>query len=397
MVAHHVHHARRLVLEQRDAAAHLRGLRPEGVHVMRHLMEHGRARLHSGEHLRHLLADHRLLHQSVAKDLTLHGPLEDLLGAKSRAHDAHHSNHPTLMVEVGHDDLEATTLLTEEVLLRDNGAFICNVGCACSARVLRFDRGALDSIALRHKHHGDTLRSWPTSPHGSDEPLRIHAPRDPLLGSRDDVVLAAGIENGLRPDGGNVASCKGLADGEDAGLVASEQRRDGQFLHPGCPVLEDHGHADGAGPVKAVLPARTHRSAPLLLHHQLVEVIKFLRLHQAPHETFRGHLQVLSWPLHHGNDAHVAKELPEILAGYSASCLALQGVLQGLLGEELPHGFPESNVRLLEVRRAEALQVSRLSIRRLADFAKGFSRRCPGRASVLQATLLQPSVLVQNL
>mmetsp|Transcript_67135 Transcript_67135/g.216943 ORF Transcript_67135/g.216943 Transcript_67135/m.216943 type:complete len:213 (-) Transcript_67135:1148-1786(-) len=95
-----VAHASGGVLEQRDAPADLCGLWAHLVHGMGDLIAHGGQLLESGEHLRELFADHGLLHQLRAEHLALHSPLEDFLGAQAGSLDAHHADHPTLVVEV---------------------------------------------------------------------------------------------------------------------------------------------------------------------------------------------------------------------------------------------------------------------------------------------------------
>merc|ERR1712137_323643 len=94
VVTHSVAHSCCCILEKGNTAANFRGCWSLQIHHVSYLIHHGCDALQTREHLCQLLADNGLLHQLVAKHLSLHCPLEDFLCANACSIIAYYTYHP---------------------------------------------------------------------------------------------------------------------------------------------------------------------------------------------------------------------------------------------------------------------------------------------------------------
>mmetsp|Transcript_26724 Transcript_26724/g.62269 ORF Transcript_26724/g.62269 Transcript_26724/m.62269 type:complete len:368 (-) Transcript_26724:61-1164(-) len=298
------------------------------------------------------------------------------------------------MVEVGHDDLEALVLLTKQEGFGHNCSIVADESSTCRTGVLRLDNGGHNFVRSGHQQHGDASSTGLPSADSRHKPISIHATGDPLLCALHHVVVTTGLSTSS--DAGDIAACKGLADGEDCNLLTTEDLWDHLLLHPFGAVLQDHWDSNDVTTAQPILEARAEWTSCLLIADHLVEVVKLLGLHCTPHEPIWSPLQVLSGALGHCNETCITTLLSKGGARGLVRLLALQSFWHHLLGDELAQGLPQDPVRLLEVWRFEALLIGRLGERHARDGS------CVGLLLLLswgicQPALLQTLVLVQNI
>ena len=131
-----------------------------------------------------------VVNEPLAKGLALVRVLHRLLVADAREANALDNDTNTLMVEVSHDDLEALVLFANEIFHWDFDIFESNVCGAATPYTLAVHLTGRDApkTAL-DEQHGDTPRTWSTSPDSRGEVITPDAIGDPLLLTIDNVVF----------------------------------------------------------------------------------------------------------------------------------------------------------------------------------------------------------------
>ena len=174
-------------------------------------------------HVCELETDDGMLDEGHAKGAALVG-IGDTLGVTdTREADALDDDANTLVVEVGHDDLETLVLLADQVLNGDLDVLKGDVGGSRGPDTLAVHaaRGDAASLAL-NEQHAESVHAGLAGADGDGEVVRPDTVSDPLLLAIDDVVLAVLGELGLAAQARNVGSCVRLRDGEADTLVTVE-------------------------------------------------------------------------------------------------------------------------------------------------------------------------------
>mmetsp|Transcript_16259 Transcript_16259/g.28935 ORF Transcript_16259/g.28935 Transcript_16259/m.28935 type:complete len:263 (+) Transcript_16259:183-971(+) len=204
LVQHILRHPGGEQLEQSDGARQVLLLLREGhvIHLIRHALQPVLHRLNLRHHVRQLVPDDRLLHQSLVEGLPLLGPLDALLNHQTAPSvDATH-NEPALVVEVVHDALETVVLLAQQVPHRNLDILIQDVGRPGGGRVASLDCCCAQIIIALDQQQAEALLS---SARG-DKVVTEGAVSDPFLGSVHDVKLPAWALNSSGLDPGDIAS-----------------------------------------------------------------------------------------------------------------------------------------------------------------------------------------------
>lgn len=148
------------------------------------------------------MADDGLVNELLAKNLALVRPLETLLDDRSRHAKTAAcwelsaqsldigglrirltNHHPSLVVEVAKDDVDALVLLTKQVLYWDLDIFECHVGRASGGRVGCLDGLGLDALSALDEDDAQALVGSNTR----HEVICPTAVGDPLLCSVDNL------------------------------------------------------------------------------------------------------------------------------------------------------------------------------------------------------------------
>jgi hypothetical protein len=216
----------RLGLERGDGTAKLEGsleLVEVGGLVNQLLHPCGRS-LDLADHVCELETDDRVVDQSLAKGLTLVGVLDGLLVADTGEADALANDTHALVVEVGHDDLEALVDLAENVLDRDLDVLECDVGRSGGPDTLAVHAAGGDTWTALDEQNSDAVHSR-SSIARSDSGCEVICPDsvgDPLLLTVDNVVLAILGQLGLALECGDIGTTIGLGHSKTDTLVTRE-------------------------------------------------------------------------------------------------------------------------------------------------------------------------------
>ena len=140
-------------------------------------------------HVRELHADDRVVDQAFPKRLALVRVLHRLLVADAGEAEALDDDADTLVVEVGHDDLEPLVLLAEEVFDGDLDVFEGDVGGSAGTDALAVHPPGADAFGALDEEGGDAVHARPTGSDGGGEVVAPDAVGDPFLLAVDDVVL----------------------------------------------------------------------------------------------------------------------------------------------------------------------------------------------------------------
>mmetsp|Transcript_24747 Transcript_24747/g.39649 ORF Transcript_24747/g.39649 Transcript_24747/m.39649 type:complete len:249 (+) Transcript_24747:276-1022(+) len=222
-----------LVLQHGDGARHTLADRSVlGMHhVVGQRLAEGLDRFHGSRGRRELIPDNRLVNEWLAEDFSLPGPHECVGECSSHLPQQALANHPALMVEVIHDQLEALVLLAQQVAHRHQHVVEDHQGSPAAGGVGGLDLACVHRLRPLDQQHRDAAGPWAAGAHGRDEVVCIGTLCDPLLDPVDNVVLAIrGLScSGL--DGSYIAAGKRLTDGEATPLLALQQLRTYGPLH----------------------------------------------------------------------------------------------------------------------------------------------------------------------
>lgn len=189
-----------LSLEAGDGAAELE----HGLHLVHALaledevLEPVVAGLDLAGHVGQLQPDDRVIDQLLAEGAALVRVLDAVLVTHAREAQALDDDADALVVEVGHDDLEALVLLADQVLDGHLDVLEGDVGGAAAPHTLAVHAAGADAahIALDEQHR-DTIHALLTGADGGGEVVAPDTVGDPLLLAVHDVVLAILGELGL--------------------------------------------------------------------------------------------------------------------------------------------------------------------------------------------------------
>lgn len=142
-------------------------------------------------HVGELEADDGVVDEALAEGLALVRVLDGLLVADAREADALDDDADALVVEVGHDHLEALVLLADQVLHGHLDVFEGDVRGAAGpdALAVHLARRYAARAALDEQDR-DAVHAGPAGAHGGCEVVAPDTVGDPFLLAVDDVVLA---------------------------------------------------------------------------------------------------------------------------------------------------------------------------------------------------------------
>mmetsp|Transcript_60783 Transcript_60783/g.100426 ORF Transcript_60783/g.100426 Transcript_60783/m.100426 type:complete len:265 (-) Transcript_60783:932-1726(-) len=160
LAADEVGDPRALILQQGHGAGQIFALVVVAhvVHLVRYVLGPVLDGLQLRDHCAHFLPDGRLLDEPLPEYLALMRPFHALLNHAPHGAIDTADDRPALMVEVGHDDLEALILFAQEILHRHLHILKLDVGGPCSPRIRRLNllrrhpRAALDQEHRNASH-----------------------------------------------------------------------------------------------------------------------------------------------------------------------------------------------------------------------------------------------------
>lgn len=229
-------------------------------------------------HVGELETDDRVLDELLAERAALVRVLDALLVADAAEADALDDDADTLVVEVGHDDLEALVLLADEVLDGDFDVLEGHVGSTGAPDTLAVhSSGAHATLLTLNQQDGDTVHAFAASSHGGGEVVGPDTVGNPLLLAVDNVVLAILGQLGLAGQVGDVATSIRFGDGQADALVTSKDTGEDAVDEFFLSVLE-HWRASNTETADEV-PDETSTASPrdFVCEQHLVEKIVLLR------------------------------------------------------------------------------------------------------------------------
>ena len=142
-------------------------------------------------HVCELETDDRVVDETLAESLALVGIFHRLLVADTGEAEALDDDADTLVVEVGHDDLEALVLLANEVFDWHLYVLKGDVGCATGPDTLAIHSSGRNTTGFAlDEEHRDTVHALVACSDGSGEVVAPHTICDPLFLAVHDVMLA---------------------------------------------------------------------------------------------------------------------------------------------------------------------------------------------------------------
>lgn len=247
------------------------------------VLEPGVGGLDSNGHVGELGSDDGVLNQRLAESLSLVGVLAGLLVANSRSSVCLDDDTNSLVVEVGHDDLETLVLLAEQVLHGDLDILHGDPGRAGRQHTLSVHSSGLKTLhASLEQQNRDTVhaRAGATGSDGNSEVVSPDTVGDPLLDTVDNVELSVGGLLGGSGDVGNIGASVGLSDTQTDSLGTVEQAGEDSLLKGLLGEL-DHGRQTNTVATKQV-PGETSgaSSHDLVGDDELVEHVVLLNGHR---------------------------------------------------------------------------------------------------------------------
>lgn len=244
------------------------------------VLEPGVSGLNSNGHVGELGSDDGVLNQRLAKGLSLVGVLAGLLVTDSRSSVGLDDDADSLVVKVGHDDLEALVLLAEEVLHGDLDVLHGNPGGAGRQHTLSVHSSGLEALhASLEEKDGDTVHAGAASSDGNGEVVSPDTVGDPLLDTVDNEELAVGGLLGGGGDVGDIGTGVGLGDAQTDSLGSVEQAGEDSLLEGLLGELDHGGETDAVASEE--VPGETTRagSHDLVSDDELVEHVVLLDGH----------------------------------------------------------------------------------------------------------------------
>ena len=141
-------------------------------------------------HIRELHADDRVVDEAFPKRLALVRVFHRFLVADAGEAEALDDDADALVVEVGHDDLEALVLLAEEVFDGDFDILEGDVGRPAGTDTLAVHPPGADAFGALDEEGGDAVHARAACADGGCEVVAPDAVGDPFLFAIDDVVLS---------------------------------------------------------------------------------------------------------------------------------------------------------------------------------------------------------------
>lgn len=177
-------------------------------------------------HVGELHADDRVVDELLPEGLALVRVLHGILVADTGKADALDDDANTLMVEVGHDDLEALVLLAKQVLHGDLDVLEGNIGGAAAPDTLAVHAAGADTARLPFdEEEGESVHAALASADGSSEVVGPAAVGDPLLLTIDNIVLAILRQLSLAGKVGNITASIRLSNGQTDTLITVDNAR----------------------------------------------------------------------------------------------------------------------------------------------------------------------------
>lgn len=298
--------------------------------------------------MRKLETDDGVVDEALAKGLALVSILHRLLVADAGETDTLDDDANALVVEVGHDDLEALVLLADQVLDGDLDVLEGNVGGTAAPHTLavHLAGGDATSAALNEKH-GDAVHAGTAGANGGGEVVAPDTVGDPLLLTVDDIVLAVLRELSLACQVSNVATGIRLSDGEADALVSVKDSRHDPLDKFGLAELGHWRGSDAKAADEVPHEASTACARELIGEEHLMEEVPLLHGHALYTVLCKVCL------IFHAQQASQVSALAHLLVDRVRNLLGL--VPLGDVGHDfllnpLSHFVAESGVSLVEVR-----------------------------------------------
>ncbi len=125
------------------------------------------------------MSDNRFLNEPLTKHPPLVGPFDAILHNHSAAADAERGDHPSFVVEVGHDDLESGVFDTQEILDGHFDIVKLDERRSRGGRIAGLDLLGLQTFLSFDEEHRKSL----LGSHGGREIVAEGPIGDPLFGS----------------------------------------------------------------------------------------------------------------------------------------------------------------------------------------------------------------------
>lgn len=320
-------------------------------HLEGHVLQPRLGRLALGDDSSELGSDNGLTDQGLAKGLPLVGPHHQLGADSTRGADGRAAHDPSLVVEVGQNDGDTSTFLSDEVLGWHLGLIVHDVRGTSSGAVRSLDLLRLDTAtASWDTQNGKAflLAVVAQNLDGRGEVVGKHTVCDPLLGSVDDVVRSIGRPASGRLDATeNVGSCESLSDRETDELLTGEDRLNDLLLELVGTEVHDGWQTNDHTSLETVTKTTCCHANELLGDDELTEVVKLFWLDVGKELAA---FEVLAWSHSHSVDTELAHLLDELDVGSLAIGLASLRDLVNTLVDKLSHLSLQSVVVLLVVR-----------------------------------------------
>lgn len=174
-------------------------------------------------HVSELHADDRVVDQALPEGLALVGVLHGFLVADTGEAAALDDDSDALVVEVGHNDLEATVLLANQILDGNLDILEGHIGGSTAENALAVHAaGANTASRALDQKDTETVHAVLAGANSSGEVIGPDTICDPLLLTVDNVVLAILAELSLTAEISHITARIGLRDSQANALVTSQ-------------------------------------------------------------------------------------------------------------------------------------------------------------------------------
>lgn len=353
LVGHVVGHACGPALKEGNLTGEMRGLLVVGhlVHLVRDVLEPGLGGFALGDESRELLPDDGLGDEGLAEGLALVCPHHQLGANGACGADRRAAHDPSLVVKVGQDDGNTSTLGTDEVASWDAAIVVGDVGGAGGGAVRRLDLLCLDASGCSRDADNDEALIFSVRVDelaGGGEVVCENPIGDPLLCAVDNVVGAVVCLLGRSAETTeDVGAGKGLCDSEADELLAGEDGLDNLPLEVVGAKVHDRGQANNHSSLQAITETPGAHADELLGDDELAEVVELLWIDVSEELAAQ---EVLSGTHSHGIDAELAHLLDELDVGTLSIGLAALSDLEDALIHVLAHLALETAMVVLVVR-----------------------------------------------
>mmetsp|Transcript_21663 Transcript_21663/g.34775 ORF Transcript_21663/g.34775 Transcript_21663/m.34775 type:complete len:310 (-) Transcript_21663:595-1524(-) len=249
-----------------------------GVHLVGHIVDEGRHRVGVCTHLSKALLNLRLVNETLAKDLTVVGPLVALLNDEAVVAVAADSHSPALVVKVGHGELESLALLAKQVAYRNLDILKGDKRRVCNRAVRGLDALGGDTFGALNQEQGKTAVPGATSAHKGREVVSRVTASNPLFEASDNVVAAISGLLGYSRGACNITASVRVGDGKANALLTTEDTRNNALHELRGSEVQDGRETNYSAAAKAITKSPAAATLELLLHDTLCSVVELLRL-----------------------------------------------------------------------------------------------------------------------